>query len=154
MTEPLSEQIIEHINHAANLYHRLVLVVAPQGAGKTMALRDAAARTGCRYINVNLELSGRLLDLPEHKRSFSVFRLLEEIIGKNGDQVVLLDNIELLFDTSLKQDPLRCLQGLSRHRTLVAAWGGSIQDSQLVYATPDHPEYQHYPSTGFMVASP
>ncbi|MEN6474686.1 MAG: BREX-3 system P-loop-containing protein BrxF, partial [Syntrophaceae bacterium] len=42
-------------------------------------------------------------------------------------RVVLLDNIEILFDVSLKQDPLRLLQGLSRNTTLVAAWSGEIR---------------------------
>jgi hypothetical protein len=38
--------------------------------------------------------------------------------------LVLLDNIELLFDVHLKQDPLRLLQGLSRNKTVVATWNG------------------------------
>jgi len=68
--------------------------------------------------------------------------------------LVLLDNIEILFDVHLKQDPLRLLQGLSRNRTVVAAWNGSIVDGHMTYAVPDHPEYRRYPIRDFLVASP
>lgn len=44
-------------------YHRLVLLVGPVGAGKETVLRVAAERCDGRLINVNLELSRRLLDL-------------------------------------------------------------------------------------------
>jgi hypothetical protein len=67
---------------------------------------------------------------------------------------VLLDNIEILFDVSLKQDPLRLLQGLSRNTTLVVIWSGSIERGNLVYATPDHLEYKRYPVKDFLVVTP
>ena len=37
MAEPLADQIIRKVKQAAELYHRLILVVAPAGAGKTAA---------------------------------------------------------------------------------------------------------------------
>jgi hypothetical protein len=57
----------------------------------------------------------------------------------------LLDNTEILFDISLKHDPLRLLQNLSRNRTLVVAWNGRAIKDSLIYATPDHREYRKYP---------
>jgi hypothetical protein len=53
-------------------------------------------------------------------------RVLIDIVGKNNEHAALLDNAELLFDVSLKQDPLQCLQGLSRHRAVVAASNSTI----------------------------
>ena len=38
---------------------------------------------------------------------------------------MLLDHLEILFDPALEQDPLRLLQGVSRDRTVVAAWPGT-----------------------------
>jgi len=151
MAESLSEQIIHKIDQAAQLYHRLILVVASSGMRKTKALREVAKHTEFGYTNINLELSQRLLGLTERQRSLQVFRLLNEIVEENGTQVVLLDNIELLFDTSLKQDPLRLLQGISRNRTVVASRNGSIENEHLIYAQPDHPEYHRYPTTGLLV---
>ncbi len=39
-SEPLADQIVGEIDKVRELYHRLVLVVAPSGAGKTAALQD------------------------------------------------------------------------------------------------------------------
>jgi ATPase family associated with various cellular activities (AAA) len=145
---------MRQIDQAAMLYHRLILVVAPSGAGKTKALQEVAKRAGVRCINVNLELSRQLLDFTERQRALQVSRVLSDIVGKHDEQVVLLDNMEVLFDVSLKQDPLRCLQGLSRHRTVVAAWNGTIEHGYLIYAAPDHPEYRRYPAGDLLVVSP
>jgi hypothetical protein len=74
-----------------------------------------------------------MLDLTERKRALRLPRLLAEIVGASAADVVLLDNVEVLFDVS----PLRLLQGLSRNKTVVAAWSGSIHGEHMVYATPD-----------------
>ncbi len=188
MAETLADRVIETIPHAAGLYHRLVLLVAPPGAGKTAALQDVHERTAAPLVSVNLELSRRMLDLTSRQRALQLPRLLAEIAStadmpapqsaaSQQADVVLLDNIEVLFDVSLKQDPLRLLQGLSRNRTVVAAWSGEIRtegrglrteldtsdDSSLitqssslylVYATPDHREYKRYPLGDFLVVNP
>jgi len=145
MSEDLTERILRAIDQVVMLYHRLVLVVAPAGAGKTIALQEIAKQRTYPYLNVNLELSRVLLELTQKHRRLQLSRLLAEIIGKAGGTVVLLDNIEILFDVSLKQDLLRLLQGLARNRTIVAAWPGSVTEEHLIYAVPDHPEYRRYP---------
>ena len=154
MAEPLADRVIRRIGQAAELYHRLVMLVAPAGTGKTSALQDVHERTKAPLVNVNLELSRRMLDLTERQRALQLPRLLAEIVGASAAEVILLDNIEVLFDVSLKQDPLRLLQGLSRNKTVVAAWSGSIDGEHMVYATPDHPEYRRYPLRDFLVVNP
>ena len=154
MAEPLADRVIRGIGQAAELYHRLVMLVAPAGAGKTAALQDVYERTAAPLVNVNLELSRRMLDLTERQRALQLPRLLAEIVGASAADVILLDNIEVLFDVSLKQDPLRLLQGLSRNKTVVAAWSGSIVSGYLVYATPVHLEYRRYPLRDFLVVNP
>jgi len=154
MAEPLADKVIKRIGQAAELYHRLVMLVAPAGAGKTAALQDVHERTMAPLVNVNLELSRRMLDLTGRQRALQLPRLLAEIVGAYAADVVLLDNVEVLFDVSLKQDPLRLLQGLSRNKTVVAAWSGSIDGEHMVYATPDHPEYKRYPLRDFLVVNP
>jgi len=154
MAEPLADRVIKRIGQAAELYHRLVMLVAPAGAGKTAALQDVHERTMAPLVNVNLELSRRMLDLTERQRALQLPRLLAELVGASAADVVLLDNVEVLFDVSLKQDPLRLLQGLSRNKTVVAAWSGSIDGEHMVYATPDHHEYKRYPLRDFLVVNP
>ena len=153
MTSHLSEAVVEKIGHADSLYHRLVLVVGPEGSGKTSALRDVAERIDAARINVSLDLSRRLLDLTERQRRIRVPMLLGGVVAKTEGTVVLLDNVELLFDTALRQNPLRLLQRLSRRRTVVATWNGSMEDGHIVCAVPDHPEYRRYPVDGVLVAN-
>jgi hypothetical protein len=153
MAEPLSTRIMRLIPQAMHMYHRLVLVVAPLGAGKTAALREVAQQTGYNYINVNLELSRCMLELTQRQRQLQVPRLLRDIIRTAHEQAVLLDNLEILFDTSLKLDPLRCLQDVARDRTVVAAWNGTVSAGHLTYANPDHPEYRRYALEDLVIVS-
>lgn len=154
MAEPIADQIIRKIKQAAELYHRLILIVAPAGAGKTSALLAVRDRIGAPLVNVNLELSRRMLELTERQRALQLPRLLREIVNNGSDEMILLDNIEVIFDVGLKQDPLRLLQGLSRNKTVVSAWNGTIVEESLIYATPAHPEYRRYPIHDFLVVSP
>ena len=154
MMEPLADQIIRKITQAVELYHRLVVIAAPAGAGKTTALLDVRDRTGAPLVNVNLELSRRMLELTERQRALRLPHLLREIVGNSGDEMILLDNVEILFDVGLKQDPLRLLQGLSRNKTVVVAWNGAIVEEFLTYASPAHAEYRRYPVRDFLVVSP
>jgi len=149
----LSEQLIEKINQTHELYHRLVLIVGPSGSGKTPLLQEVSKQIGFKYINLNLELSRALLELTERQRILRLPLLVDEIIGKTGDQVVLIDNIEILFEVSLKQDPLRLLQQISRNRTVVATWNGTIAGGYLTYAATNHPEYRRYPAHDLSVVT-
>lgn len=154
MAESLAEKVVQGIDQAAELFHRLIVVVAPAGAGKTAALQVVSEQTGAPLLNINLELSRRMLDLTERQRILQLPRLLAEIVNAVPSELVLLDNIEVLFNVSLRQDPLRLLQGLSRNKTVVAAWSGSVDRENLIYARPDHPEYRRYPLRDFLIISP
>lgn len=150
MPEDVQDRIIHAVENVSDLYYRLVLLVGRSGAGKTRAFYELSARKGFKYLNLSLELSLRLLDLPSALRPVAVRRLVEELM--NGDTgPVLCDNIELLFDVSLKQEPLHLLQLLSRKRTIVAAWNGTLADGFLYYAEPDHPEYRRYAAEDVLV---
>ena len=154
MAEPLTDRIMRQMTYISENYYRLLVVVGVSGAGKIAALREVRARMGAPLININLDLSRRMLDLTERQRTLQLPRILGEIVDTVDSTTVLLDNIEVLFDVSLRQDPLRLLQNLSRNKILVAAWNGSASGGQINYAAPDHPEYRKYPIRDFLVVSP
>ena len=153
MPPVLSEQIAEAMAAVKTSYHRLVVVVGPGRSGKTTAMQQVRDAAGVPLINVNLELSKRLLDLTERQRSLQLPRLLDEIVADTGRDEALLDNNEILFDVHLKQDPLRVFQALSRSRTIVVSWNGRTNAESLFYATPDHPEFRQYPLTDMTVVA-
>ena len=141
MAEAIQEKLRQSLRAAEELYHRLVLLVGESGSGKTEVLREFAEEIGTEVININLLLSAELLGLSETQRGLHLPEILDKIVDKE-ETTVVLDNIEILFDQRLKQDPLKLLQLMSRNRAVVAAWNGKIEQGRLIYAETGHPEYR------------
>jgi hypothetical protein len=140
----LSSQIEDVLPRTREAYYKLVLAVGPARTGKTAVLIKLATQHSWPRLNVNLRLSERLLELTQRQRATRVAGILDDMIREEISEVVLLDNIELLFAEELAQDPLRLLQSLSRNRTIVAAWPGGFDGVSLTYAEPGHPEARRY----------
>ena len=152
MAEPIHDKIKRSLQAAEGWYHRLVLLVGETGSGKTGVLRDVADEFGTSVINVNLALSSELLELTAKQRSLRLPGILDQIVDKAPSPVVL-DNLEILFDQDLKQDPLRLLQGISRNRAVVASWNGTMTSGRLLYAETGHPEYRSYDSVDALIVN-
>jgi Cdc6-like AAA superfamily ATPase len=131
------ESIISLLSGAETMVYKLILLVSPSGSGKTVILREVSRREDIPYVNVNLELSRKLLGVEVKQRYRKAQRLLEEIIESRAPLVIVLDNIEMLFEPSLRLDVLGCLKQLSRRRVVVAAWNG-VYENSLTYASPEH----------------
>ena len=80
MAEPLADQVLQKIKQAPELYHKLVLIIGPAGTGKTTVLQDVKERIDSSLINVNLELSRRMLELTKRQRALKVAKALDEIL--------------------------------------------------------------------------
>lgn len=152
MAEPIENKVTRSLKAAEELYHRLVLIVGKGGTGKTTVIQNLAKLHNIDPININLRLSKELLELTEKQRQLKLSEVLGQAVNGNGDKV-FLDNIEILFDVALKQDPLRLLQGLSRNLTVVASWNGTFEKGKLTYAEPSHREYRSYDLTDTLVVS-
>lgn len=150
MAEPIHEKIKRSLQTAEGLYHRLVLLVGETDSGKTGVLRDIAEEFGSSVVNVNLALSGELLELTAKQRSLRLPCILDQIADQAQSPVVL-DNLEILFDKDLQQDPLRLLQSISRNRAVVASWNGIVNSGRLLYAETGHPEYRSYDSVDALI---
>jgi energy-coupling factor transporter ATP-binding protein EcfA2 len=152
MAEPIEHKVTRSLKAAEELYHRLVLIVGKGGSGKTSVVQNLAKLHDAEPININLCLSKELLELTEKQRQLKLAEILARAVNGSGDKV-FLDNIEILFDVELKQDPLRLLQGLSRNLTVVASWNGTFEKGKLTYAEPGHREYRSYDLTDTLVVS-
>ncbi|HCO12159.1 MAG TPA: BREX-3 system P-loop-containing protein BrxF [Desulfonauticus sp.] len=152
-SEILAQQVLFKFEEVYSLYYRLILLVGLRRSGKTSVLNEVSEKLSAPLINVNLELSRVMLDLTERQRVLQVSKLLSEIVNKVAGEVVLLDNIEMLFHVQLKQNPLYLLQKLSRNKTIVAAWNGYVMKNCLIYATPEHSEYRSYSVENFLVVN-
>ena len=149
----VAAQLEQAVQQAASQYFRLVLLAGAPGSGKTTALQSVAQKLGCPLLNLNLELSRRMLELTRTQRSRQVERALKDVIAAVPGDVVLLDNLEILFDTALEVEPLRLLQVASRNRTVVASWNGGYKDGTLTYAEPGHPEFIQFKQSEAVVVT-
>lgn len=150
MAELTHDKIKRSIQAAEGLYHRLVLLVGEAGSGKTAVLRGIAEEFGSSVVNVNLALSSELLELTAKQRSLRLPHILDQIAGQ-AQATVVLDNLEILFDKDLQQDPLRLLQSISRNQAVVASWNGVVNSGRLRYAETGHPECRIYDSVDALI---
>jgi DNA polymerase III delta prime subunit len=157
MNENVLDALHEAISHAQGMYSRLILMVGPSGTGKTKALQELSTENGKNITNVNLEMSRRLLELPVQRRGIRASQIFKDVVrdaaegapgtepaGNGRNSVVLLDNLEILFDKDLNLNPLVLLEAASRNTTIVASWNGSYTDRKLTFARAGHPEYRYY----------
>ena len=139
----LLDKVTLGAEQVSQMYYRLLVVVSNDAA--TIA-RNIIENLGLHRINVGEELGEELLEVPAERRPLEVARLLEELLGAIGGDGVLLDHIEILFDESLKVEPLALLRGVSRRHLVVVMWSGEIEAGNLLYGFPGHPEYRSYPA--------
>jgi len=148
----LLERLIDDVGA---LQSKLVLILGPARAGKTTLLQALAKTKSISPLNVGVELGCRLAAVPQRQRHLQTTTILRELADQHatGD-LLLLDNIELLFDRSLQLDPLDLLKGHAHVRRVVAVWPGELQGDErtgrLTYAEMGHPEHQDYSLAGLV----
>jgi len=122
--------------------HTCLLLVYPA----VSKLEDAADQLLSVYdwprLSVGRELSIALLSEPPMRRSRAARRWMQTRVGQMAPGPVLCTEIDLLFDPTLKLDPLRLVRDVGRVTRLVITWPGSYVDDVLAYAVPGHSHYR------------
>ena len=93
------------------LQSKLILIVGTPHTGKTALLEALAKKRGVSVFSVGSELGNRISAVPQRQRHLQTTALLRELADQHatGD-LLLLDNLELLFDRTLQLDPLDLLK--------------------------------------------
>jgi hypothetical protein len=139
------ESLNRHVEDVASLNSKLILLVGPPRSGRTTLLNALAARRKTGVLSVGAALGKLLLGVSATRRHIEAGGLFRSLVAAHAvDNLVLLNNIELLFDRTLRLDPLDLLKRQAHARRIVAAWPGEISGGRLVYATMGHSEYQDY----------
>lgn len=125
--------------------HRFILIVGHCKTGKSELIGAAAEHCKAPVLNLNLALSSELIVLPRAKRPLMVDGILQKIFAAfHCGEVFCMDNLELLFDSELKIDPLRVITQWSRSKIIIASWLGTYDGDRLTYGEPSHPDYRSY----------
>jgi hypothetical protein len=139
---PPNTKLAQLLEIAADQYHQLVFGMAESDS--TAYWKDTAAALNGYYINLNLGLSQRLLDIPQRQWPHKAMELIDAVVASAPSGLKVLHRIEILFDPQLRLDPLKSLQQISRRHCLLVVWPGTYDDRYLTYAEPAHPEYRRY----------
>ena len=118
----------------------LYLIVGQHGTGKTDTLKKIAEQLNESVVNLNLELSKALLEIPMMDRPYRAMKFFDRL-PEMGNNFLLLDNIELLFEPELKLRALSALRNIARKKSVIATWPGEVTGNKLLHATRGHPEY-------------
>jgi len=142
------ERLVEEI---AALHSKLVLLIGAPGSGKTALLQALGKNRGATPLHIGSALGSRLAATPQKQRPLQTNTILRDLADQHalGD-LLLLDNIELLFDRTLQLDPLDLLKRHAHARRVVAVWPGELRDGRLIYAEMGHPEHQDYGLEGLV----
>lgn len=147
----MQSQLAQRIDETSTLQTKLILLIGRPGSGKSEVLKELAAQRAMEVINLGATLGQRLALLSQRQRPLQTNIIMRELVEantKNG--LALIDNLELLFDPSLKLSPLDQLKRQAQGRCIVASWPGELHDGRLTYAQIGHPEHQDYGLEGLI----
>jgi hypothetical protein len=139
------------VNDIGALHNKLIVLIGPPRCGKTRLLGNLAANRKMLPMNIGATLATLLATLPQRQRQLQAITLLRQLADNYaGEDLLLIDNIELLFDHSLKLDPLGLLKQQAHSRRVVAVWPGELREGRLTYGEMEHPEHQDYSTEGLV----
>ncbi len=146
MPNSTMQKLLEAITASAHDRHKLILLLGGFGVGKTQALRAAADEVKGVYVNLNLRLTERLLQLPRSRYADGVtvnteIDVLCDELSAAG-QPLLIDNVELLFSPELgKVNPVDTFKRISRQRPVVLALPARRDRNYAEYSTVGRQDY-------------
>ena len=97
-----------------------------------------------KIIDLGKFLAKKILDGAE---ATEIEGILDDFIDNEKSEFFLITNSGILFDMSLKLEPLRLFKNLSAKwspKKLIVLWYGKRNNNQLTYARRWHSEYNEY----------
>lgn len=145
------EKLEKLVDDITSLNSKLLLLIGPPRSGKTALLAQLSERRDAPVLNVGAALGHQLLAVPSTRRHLQAADLMKDLTDESARRgLLLLDNIELLFDRTLQLNPLDLLKRHAHARRVIAVWPGELRERRLSYATTGHPEHQDYGIDGLV----
>ena len=111
------------VEDVSGLNSKLVLLIGHPRTGKSSLLGRLAENRQMRLLNVGMELGRKLLSVSSTRRHLQATDMLKELADDSSHNgLLIMDNIEILFDQTLKLSPLELLKRHAHARRVVAAY--------------------------------
>ena len=107
-------------------------------------LQRAGSAGTVEIISIGKGLSEFLITEGGSDRTQLAIQWLESTLREKAPGPVLCTDISLLFEPSLRLDPLVLLRRISRYTALIVHWPGEFRNGVLSYAVPEHNHYRHW----------
>jgi len=145
------QMVTDYVQELKDSQERLVLIVGKPGSGKSKIMRELGLNRGWRYVDCRELVTDELLELVPKARPREAPGIMDKMLERERADVILLDNVQVLFTPILNLDPLALLRQLGKKHTIVAAWPGDYENSRLSYLETGLPEPKRYPATELKV---
>ena len=145
------QRIVETVRDGQKSAERLVLLVGRPGSGKSKMLRELSTIRGWQYVNCRTFLTEELLEMVPKVRAQEASGIINKALEALKAEVIVLDDMQVLFAPVLQVDPLQLLKQLGRKFTIVAAWPGAFDGTSLSMAATGQPEPKVYDAKGLTI---
>ena len=145
------QRIVETVREGQKSSERLVLIVGKPGSGKSKILRELSTIRGWRYVNCRSFLTEELLEMVPKVRAQEASGLISKSLATLDAEVVVLDDMQVLFAPVLQVDPLNLLRTLGRKFSVVAAWPGEYDGKSLSVAAAGSNSPKIYDASGLTI---
>lgn len=156
MTSEIKGDLVAALQTVQSDRHKLIILLGKFGSGKTAILKQAADELWGKYLNLNLELSEKLLGIPtsQYLDGTTVHALIDQLCedASPHQEPLLVDNLEILFSPELgKINPIDTFKRIARERPVVIALPAHRQGSSAIYSTSGHEDYDVLPLEDYIV---
>ncbi|MFP4394619.1 MAG: BREX-3 system P-loop-containing protein BrxF [Anaerolineales bacterium] len=138
-----NRQLKDAVIHWLNVQSPHCLLVVERECAR---LRDVAptlqAYCEGETLHVGSNLSAVLLPIAPQQRPRHAERWLIKTVRQHAPSPILCADIPLLFEPSLRLDPLRLFRTLGKLTPLMVLWPGAYENDILAYAVPEHTHYR------------
>jgi len=125
------------------LPNALLIIAGERGAGKTKMAKALADAGLGQYINLSLVLARHLANQDDPTAMVRPSDMAQHLTRMTSSSLVILDNIEALFQAELNLDVVWWVRQVARDIALVIVWPGPVVHGEFSYSMPNRRDYYH-----------
>ncbi|GAB6615158.1 hypothetical protein ABE55_07705 [Bacillus thuringiensis] len=137
------EKLLKAIKGASNDHFKLIVISGRFKTGKTSLMKRIANDFNYMYLNLNLIMSKRLLQIKEEAYVTQSQDIIKGIFDEIDDKILFVDNIELLFSKEVASlNPVEVFKNLARDKVIILSLPGRVKGDRIEYSTIDRNDYK------------